>query len=67
MSYVRCPDCGKQIEVFGPSRAAALAEEFGAKACARIPFDTSLTACADGGTIEAASGDYLGELFRSLL
>lgn len=67
MSYVRCPDCGKQIEVFGPSRAAALAEEFGAKASARIPFDTALTACADGGMIEAASGDYLGELFRSLL
>ena len=65
MSYVLCPDCGKQIEVFGPSRADALAKEYGA-AVARIPFDGDLTACADAGKIEQIKVNYLEKLFAAL-
>ena len=66
MSYVKCPDCGKQIEVFGKSRAASLAEEYKVDAVARIPFDNALTNCADKGLIELFEGDYVAELFEKL-
>ena len=66
MSYVRCPDCGKQIEVFGKSRVGELADMFKIDAVARIPFDGALTTCADRGLIELYEGDYVDGLFHSL-
>ena len=64
MSYVQCPDCGKKIEIFGESKAAAMAEQIGCKNVARVPFDGALTKCADNGLIELFEGEYLDELFR---
>lgn len=29
MSYYKCPDCGKEHEIFGASKVAKVAEEFG--------------------------------------
>lgn len=66
MSYVKCPDCGKEIEVFGKSGAAELAKEYGVDTVARIPFDGALTNCADRGLIELFEGDYVEALFRRL-
>ena len=66
MSYVTCPDCGKKIEIFGASHAKELADMFKIPAVARIPFDPSLTNCADRGLIELFEGDYLEELFNKL-
>lgn len=66
MSYVKCPDCGKKIEVFGKSRIEEMAKEFNVGATARIPFDGALTACADRGLIELFEGDYVNDLFKSL-
>ena len=66
MSYVQCPDCGKKIEVFGESKAAAMAEQIGCKNVARVPFDGALTKCADNGLIELFEGEYLDELFRAI-
>ena len=64
MSYVQCPDCGKKIEIFGESKAAAMAAQIGCKNVARVPFDGALTKCADNGLIELFEGEYLDELFR---
>lgn len=66
MSYVQCPDCGKKIEIFGESKAAAMAEQIGCKNVARVPFDGALTKCADNGLIELFEGEYLDELFRAI-
>ena len=66
MSYVQCPDCGKKIEIFGQSRAEETAKQFGAKGFARIPFDNSLTTCADRGLIELFEGDYVSDLFEKI-
>ncbi len=66
MSYVKCPDCGKKIEIFGQSRADELAKEYGVKSVARIPFDPTLTQCADSGLIELFEGDYLSDLFKNI-
>ena len=59
MSYVKCPDCGKEIKVFGESHIDKIAEEFGYDLLARIPMDPKLTALVDKGWIEMMNNDYL--------
>lgn len=58
MSYVRCPDCGKEFPVFG-NGGEAIAEESGTKLLARMPIDISLAQMVDNGEIERFDGDYL--------
>ena len=52
MSYVKCPGCDRRIEVFGPSKADALAAKFGIPATVRLPIDPSFAASVDGGAAE---------------
>ena len=59
MSYIKCPDCGKEIKVFGDSHIEEIAENFGYDLLARIPIDPKLTALVDKGWIELMDNDYL--------
>lgn len=59
MSYIKCPDCGKEIAVFGESHAEELAERFGIDLLARIPIDPRLAPLCDKGIIELMENDYL--------
>ena len=66
MSYLACPDCGKKIEVFGASKAKALAGEYGIPAIARMPLDASISTLADKGRIEDYDGEALSEVFAEI-
>ena len=66
MSYLSCPDCGKQIEVFGHSKAKAIAAEYGIPSIARMPLDPEITKLADAGRIEDYDGKALQEVFEEL-
>ncbi|MCQ2770187.1 MAG: Mrp/NBP35 family ATP-binding protein [Clostridia bacterium] len=59
MSYIKCPDCGKEIKVFGESGVDAIAEKYGIPVLARMPIDPNLTALCDKGMIESADVDYI--------
>ena len=59
MSYVKCPDCGKEIKVFGESHIEEVAEKFGYDLLARIPMDPKLSALVDRGMIELMENDYM--------
>ena len=61
MSYVKCPDCGKEIHVFGESHIAEVAERFGYPVLARIPMDPALAALVDAGKIEELVENPLAE------
>ena len=52
MSYLACPDCGKRIEVFGPSKAEALAQRFAIPESVRLPIDPSFASAIDAGAAE---------------
>ena len=52
MSYLKCPDCGKKIAVFGESRAEELAKKFLIPAVLRVPIDPSFAAAIDAGAAE---------------
>ena len=59
MSYVKCPDCGRELHVFGESKVKALAAKTGIELLAQIPIDERLSALCDKGIIELMENDYL--------
>ena len=59
MSYVRCPDCGREISVFGESHAQETAEKFGLELLAKCPLDPAATALCDAGRAEEISAPWL--------
>ena len=59
MSYAICPDCGKEIPLFGASRAEEVAKEYGIPLLAKIPLDGKLTSLVDKGVIELMENDYI--------
>ena len=52
MSYLKCPDCGKEIPVFGPSKVEEAAKEQGLDVLGRLPIDPKLAGACDKGMIE---------------
>ena len=66
MSYLVCPDCGKKIEVFGASKADAIANEFGIPAVAKLPLDSKIAFLADAGRIEDYDGAALENVYRAV-
>lgn len=59
MSYAVCPDCGRHIEVFGPSHLDETADGYGLDVLGRLPIDPALAAMCDAGTIETDLPDGL--------
>ena len=59
MAYFRCPDCGREYEIYGKSHINEVAEKFGYKVLARIPVDPKLASLCDKGMIELMDNDYL--------
>ncbi|MBO4212525.1 MAG: P-loop NTPase, partial [Clostridia bacterium] len=57
MSYLKCPDCGREIKVFGDAHTEEIAKKFGFDLLARIPIDSNIARLADGGEIEKYESD----------
>ncbi len=66
MSYVVCPDCGKEFSVFGESHGQETAEKHGIEIFDRLPMDPALSAACDQGRIEWAQGEYLQKVAGKL-
>ena len=58
-SYLKCPDCGKEIPVFGQSHVDEVAAEYGLDVLARIPIDPSLANLCDKGALELMECDVM--------
>lgn len=59
MSYVKCPDCGKEIKVFGESNIQRIADDFGLKVLARIPIEQKMSVTVDNGEVESLTEGYV--------
>lgn len=57
MSYAVCPDCGKQIKVFGESHIEETAQKFGLKVLAKLPIDPETAGLVDKGLLELTESD----------
>lgn len=67
MSYLKCPDCGKEIPLFGPSRADDLAKQFGISPSVRLPLNPVVTAAIDEGQIESVRETAIYPLVEKLI
>ena len=52
MSCLKCPDCGKTINLFGASKAEELAKRFSIPETVRLPIDPSFASAIDVGGAE---------------
>jgi hypothetical protein len=62
MSYVECPDCGHEIEVFGPGSAEETAKTLGVPQLGRVPLDPELACRCHQDEIES----YAGQVFEPI-
>lgn len=62
MSYLVCPDCGKKISVFGESKGASVAKEFGISKTAFMPLSAEYAALCDAGKIETVGDELIKPL-----
>lgn len=67
MSYVKCPDCGKEIKIFGESSIDKIAKKHNIKLTAKLPIDPAIASLVDSGKIEESNVDSLDEILEKLL
>ena len=58
-SYVKCPDCGKEIKVFGESHIDEIAAELNVPVLGKMPIDIDYATKADGGFFAAIDNQYI--------
>ncbi len=60
MSYLRCPDCGKHITLFGEENGLdAAAKQMGIPLLCKLPIDTQVARLCDTGDIERVVCDEI--------
>lgn len=52
MSYFRCPDNGKDYQIFGNSHIEEVAKEYGLDVLAKLPIDPNVATSCDQGQVE---------------
>ena len=67
MSYFTCPDCGKRLEIFGPSRVDELAARHRIPVACRLPINPAFAAAVDQGAVESLECPDLAPLVDALL
>ena len=67
MSYIKCPDCGKEIKVFGDSHIEEISEKFDIPVLGKLPIDPKLTEACDAGLIEDVENIYLDGVMDIIL
>lgn len=60
-SYLKCPDCGKHISLFGESHIDEAAAELGTKVLGKLPLDPAFAQKADAGEFYQMENNYLDE------
>ena len=69
MSYVTCPDCDREIHVFGESHIDEGAAKYALPVLGKLPMEPKLAAACDRGAIELFEGGWLdgaADLIESL-
>lgn len=66
MSYVKCPDCGQEISVFGESNINGIAKDYGIPVLARIPMSEDISKAIDEGDVETLDAEFLDAAVKQL-
>ena len=65
-SYLKCPDCGKHISLFGESHIDEAAASLGTKVLGKLPLDPAFAQKADAGEFYQMEYNYLDEAVNVL-
>lgn len=65
-SYVKCPDCGKEIHIFGESHVDEAAAELSIPVFGKMPIDPELAKAADAGKFYETENPYLAAAIDAL-
>ena len=60
-SYVKCPDCGKPIKIFGESHIDEIAAELNVPVVGKMPIDMDYASKADRGAFDQISNEYIAK------
>ena len=63
---LKCPDCGKEINVFGESHIDEIAKKYGTEVLAKLPIDSEIAKCVDNGRAEMFDGAYLDDTAKRI-
>ena len=58
-SYVKCPDCGKPIKIFGESHIDEIAAELNVPVVGKMPIDMDYASKADSGVFDQINNEYI--------
>ncbi len=58
-SYLKCPDCGKEIKLFGDSKIEEVSKEIGVPVLGRMPLDPEFARLVDEGKFSEIENPYL--------
>lgn len=58
-SYLKCPDCGKKIALFGESNIDEVAAKEGTRVLCKLPLDPAYAKAADAGAFYEMENPYL--------
>lgn len=67
MSYFKCPDCGKEIKIFGESNMEKIAKKHNISLTARIPIDPQITSLVDAGNVEDVNVESLNKVLDAVI
>ena len=65
-SFFRCPDCGGEHPIFGPSTIDALGAELNLPVLAKLPLDSALANAMDEGQVEGYSPNPMAQVAAQL-
>lgn len=65
-SYLKCPDCGRQITLFGESHIEETAAMLDVPLLGRIPLDPSYAAAADEGKFYTLDNPYVQDAVQAV-
>ena len=60
-SYVKCPDCGKPIKIFGESHIDEIAAELNVPVVGKMPIDMDYASKADRGAFDQINNEYIAK------
>ena len=58
-SYVKCPDCGKELKIFGESHIEEIAAELNVPVVGKMPIDMEYASKADSGAFDQIDNEYI--------
>ena len=65
-SYLKCPDCGKEISLFGESHIDEIAADLDLSVLGKLPLDPAYAKAADAGQFYTMDNPYIAKAIEAL-